>query len=92
MDTPQATSALAPSEPQAQEARSSPATGSAMRPRRREAERITVTLTRKQAENLLSAASNVLGHEDASRAAFPNRRDWIAAATAHDKIQAALYP
>lgn len=42
-------------------------------------ERITVTLTRNQAENLLFAASNVLGHEDASRAAFASRRDWIAA-------------
>lgn len=56
------------------------------------ARRITVTLTVKQAECLLHAASNVLGHEDASKAAFPKRADWNAAAIAHDKIQAALHP
>lgn len=54
--------------------------------------RITVTLTRAEAENLLSAAGQILGHDDASKAAFPNRREWNAAARAHDKIQLALHP
>jgi hypothetical protein len=53
---------------------------------------ITVTLTVKQAECLLLAASQTLGHQDAGDATFPNRRDWNAAAIAHDKIQAALHP
>jgi hypothetical protein len=53
--------------------------------------KITVTLTRLEAENLLFAASNVFDHEDALEASFPNKRERNAAFRAHDKIQLALH-
>lgn len=49
---------------------------------------ITVTLTLKQAECLLSVASQALERSEG----FADRRDWNAAAQAHDKIQSALHP
>ncbi len=54
--------------------------------------KITVTLTRSEAENLLAAAGQILGHADALKATFQNRLDSNAAMRGHDKIQTALHP
>lgn len=52
---------------------------------------VTVTLTVKEAEALLLAAGQTLGHSDACDATFSDGRERNAAFRGHDKIQAAIH-
>lgn len=54
--------------------------------------KVTVTLTALEAEKLLQAAVFSLDRDPSGNVVFNGKKDWNAAARAHDKIQDALHP